>query len=117
VSRKKIFALLGATVSAAVVAVAVPVLGASSASAAAPCASAWNSGAVYTNGMSASYNGDNWTAKWWTQGDTPGGSAGVWADQGACGGSGGGGGTGGGGGGTGGGGRNCNSPARQADPN
>jgi predicted chitinase len=51
---------------------------------------------VYTGGMSASYNGDNWTAKWWTQGDTPGGAAGVWADQGACGGSSGGG-TGGGG--------------------
>jgi predicted chitinase len=49
--------------------------------------------------MQASYNGDNWTAKWWTQGDTPGGAAGVWSDQGPCGGSG----TGGGGGGTGGG--------------
>ncbi|KAJ7635665.1 glycoside hydrolase superfamily [Mycena polygramma] len=30
------------------------------------------------------YNGDLWTASWWTQGDTPGGSAGVWVDQGAC---------------------------------
>ena len=99
-SRKKIFALLGAVTGAAVIAIGVPVLGATSASAATPCASAWSSSAVYTNGMSASYNGDNWTAKWWTQGDTPGGSAGVWADQGACGGSSGGGG----GGGTGGGG-------------
>ncbi len=114
-SRKKIFALLGATASAALVAVAVPVLGASSASAAAPCASAWNSGAVYTGGMSASYNGDNWTAKWWTQGDTPGGAVGVWADQGPCGGSGGGGGGGGGTGGGGGG--SCNYPAWQAGTN
>ena len=61
------------------------------ASAAPACAAAWNSGTVYTNGNTASYNGDNWLAKWWTQGDTPGGSAGVWTDQGGCGGSGGGG--------------------------
>jgi predicted chitinase/chitodextrinase len=98
VSRKKIFALLGAVTGAAVIAVGVPVLTAGSASAAPTCAAAWSSGAVYTGGMSASYNGDNWTAKWWTEGDTPGGAAGVWTDQGPCGGSGGGGGTGGGGG-------------------
>ncbi|MFF4898152.1 glycoside hydrolase family 19 protein [Streptomyces sp. NPDC001068] len=75
------------------------VLGSASPAAAAGCAAAWNSGAVYTGGMTASYNGDNWQAKWWTQGETPG-VAEVWADQGACGGSG--------GGGTGG---NCNYPA------
>ncbi|WP_436844098.1 glycoside hydrolase family 19 protein [Streptomyces subrutilus] len=58
------------------------------AAAAAPCAGAWASSAVYTGGMSASYNGRNWQAKWWTQGETPGttGQWGVWADQGACGG-------------------------------
>ncbi len=95
-SRKKIFALLGAVTGAAVIAVGVPVINAVSASAAPTCASAWSSSAVYTGGMSASYNGDNWTAKWWTQGDTPGGSVGVWSDQGSCGGSSGGGGTGGG---------------------
>jgi predicted chitinase len=79
--------------------VAAPVLAAGSASAAAPCASAWKSGSAYTGGMSVSYHGDDWTAKRRTQGDTPGSSMGVWADQGPCGGSiGGGGGSSGGGG-------------------
>ncbi|MBT2544241.1 chitinase [Streptomyces sp. ISL-44] len=66
------------------------VLPSSPASAAAPCAGGWTSSAVYTGGMSASYNGHNWQAKWWTQGETPGttGEWGVWSDQGACGGGG-----------------------------
>ncbi|MDX2390573.1 MULTISPECIES: glycoside hydrolase family 19 protein [unclassified Streptomyces] len=69
-------------------AVALP---ASSASAAPACATAWASSAVYTGGGTASYNGRNWQAKWWTQGETPGttGQWGVWSDQGACGGGGG----------------------------
>ena len=54
---------------------------------AAACAAAWNSSSVYTGGMVASYNGHNWSAKWWTQNERPG-SADVWADQGACGGGG-----------------------------
>ncbi|GJE98248.1 glycoside hydrolase family 18 protein [Phanerochaete sordida] len=45
---------------------------------------AWSSGSVYTGGMTAVYGSHLWTAKWWTQGDTPGGSAGVWTDNGAC---------------------------------
>ncbi|TCD65253.1 hypothetical protein EIP91_002917 [Steccherinum ochraceum] len=45
---------------------------------------AWSSGSVYTGGQTAVYGGHLWTAKWWTQGDTPGGSAGVWTDNGAC---------------------------------
>lgn len=48
--------------------------------AAADCAAPWNSSSVYTGGGSASYNGHNWTAKWWTQNETPG-SSDVWADQ------------------------------------
>lgn len=34
------------------------------------CASvaAWSSSAVYTAGMTATYNGALWTAQWWTQG-------------------------------------------------
>jgi predicted chitinase len=60
-------------------------LPASSASAA-DCAASWSSSAVYTGGMTASYSGHNWSAKWWTQNEIPG-SADVWADQGACGGS------------------------------
>ncbi|KAJ7618307.1 glycoside hydrolase superfamily [Mycena polygramma] len=45
---------------------------------------AWAAASIYTSSMQATYNGDLWTASWWTQGDTPGGSAGVWVDQGAC---------------------------------
>ncbi|MGW1882857.1 glycoside hydrolase family 19 protein [Streptomyces sp. NPDC001970] len=58
-----------------------------SSAAAAACAAAWNSSAVYTGGMVTSHNGHNWQAKWWTQGETPGttGEWGVWADQGTCG--------------------------------
>ncbi|MEV4003764.1 glycoside hydrolase family 19 protein [Actinomadura sp. NPDC049753] len=53
---------------------------------AADCAAAWSSTAVYTGGAAVSYNGHNWSAKWWTQNETPG-RADVWADQGTCGGS------------------------------
>lgn len=48
---------------------------------------AWNSTAVYTAGNQVTYNGSLWQAKWWTQGDTPGGSAGVWQQLGSCSGS------------------------------
>ena len=82
-SRQRIVALLAAL--AAVVGLAVLVPMASTASAA-TCAAPWNSTSVYTGGMAASYSGHNWSAKWWTQGETPG-HADVWADQGACGGS------------------------------
>lgn len=67
----------------AVVAMLV-VLPASTASAA-ECAAPWNASSVYTGGGAASYNGHNWTAKWWTQNERPG-SSDVWADQGSCGG-------------------------------
>ncbi|MER7810953.1 glycoside hydrolase family 19 protein [Streptomyces sp900116325] len=67
----------------AVVAMLV-VLPASTASAA-TCAAPWNASSVYTGGGAASYNGHNWTAKWWTQNERPG-SSDVWADQGSCGG-------------------------------
>ncbi|WP_207756801.1 glycoside hydrolase family 19 protein [Nonomuraea cypriaca] len=57
---------------------------------AAACAGAWNSTAVYTGGATVSYNGHNWTARWWTQNERPGGPE-VWTDNGTCGGSDGGG--------------------------
>jgi len=44
----------------------------------------WSSASVYTGGQTAVYSGHLWTAKWWTQGDTPGGAAGVWTDNGSC---------------------------------
>src|SRR4051812_37942344 len=63
---------------------------ASSASAATACASAWSATAVYVGGNSASQNGHNYTAKWWTQNESPATHSGqwdVWADNGACGGT------------------------------
>ncbi|WP_323748146.1 carbohydrate-binding protein, partial [Catenulispora rubra] len=47
-------------------------------------AAPWNSQTAYTGGAVVSYNGHQWTAKWWTEADTPGGSAGVWTDNGPC---------------------------------
>jgi chitinase len=47
-------------------------------------ASAWNAATAYSGGAVVSYGGHKWTAKWWTQGDTPGGAQAVWADNGAC---------------------------------
>ncbi|MFF2521168.1 glycoside hydrolase family 19 protein [Streptomyces liangshanensis] len=69
-------------VSALALAVFLP---ATSASAAA-CAAGWNASQVYVGGTGASYNGHNWSAKWWTQGEIPG-TTDVWADQGTCGGT------------------------------
>ena len=46
---------------------------------------AWSSTAVYVAGNQVTYNGSLWQAKWWTQGDTPGGSAGVWTLVTSCG--------------------------------
>ncbi|KAJ6627271.1 glycoside hydrolase, partial [Mycena sp. CBHHK59/15] len=45
---------------------------------------AWVATTVYVGGQQAVYNSHLWTAQWWTDGDTPGGSAGVWVDDGAC---------------------------------
>ncbi|MFF0658169.1 chitinase C-terminal domain-containing protein [Micromonospora tulbaghiae] len=49
-------------------------------------APAWSAATAYSGGATVSYGGRTWSAKWWTQGETPG-SAAVWADQGACSGS------------------------------
>src|ERR1044072_9143992 len=62
------------------------------------CAAAWNSTSVYTAGMTASVNGVNYTANFWTQGQNPAtnnggpGSGQPWTSNGSCSGSGGGGG-------------------------
>jgi chitinase len=60
------------------------------ASAATACAPAWSSTATYVQGNSASQNGHNYTAKWWTQNESPATHSAqwdVWSDAGACGGS------------------------------
>ncbi|AHI00240.1 chitinase [Kutzneria albida] len=49
------------------------------------CPTPWNSGTAYSGGALVSYNGHKWTAKWWTQGETPGSnSQNVWTDNGSC---------------------------------
>ena len=48
---------------------------------------AWNATAVYTGGMTASYDNKEWRAKWWTQGNTPSTNPdGPWAYVSDCGG-------------------------------
>ncbi|MFJ6012495.1 glycoside hydrolase family 19 protein [Streptomyces sp. NPDC092952] len=80
---RRIMGLLAALGAVVALVVALP----ATTAAAADCAAPWNSSSVYTGGMTASYNGHNWSAKWWTQNETPG-SSDVWADQGGCGGGG-----------------------------
>ncbi|GAA2613338.1 hypothetical protein Adu01nite_05740 [Paractinoplanes durhamensis] len=63
---------------------------ASTASAATACAPAWSAAQVYVGGNSASQNGHNYAAKWWTQNESPATHSGqwdVWADSGVCGGT------------------------------
>ncbi|MFF2007470.1 glycoside hydrolase family 19 protein [Streptomyces sp. NPDC058195] len=81
---RRIVGLLAALGAVVALVVALP----ATTAAAADCAAPWSSSSVYTGGMSASHNGHNWSAKWWTQNETPG-SSDVWADQGSCGGGGG----------------------------
>src|SRR5205807_8134955 len=50
-------------------------------------AQAWNSGTAYVGGTTVSYNGHQYTSKWWTQGEQPDTHSGpndVWVDKGAC---------------------------------
>lgn len=41
------------------------------------CSAAWSSNAVYVAGNTVSYDGKNYTANWWTQGNTPSTANGV----------------------------------------
>ncbi|MEU8521937.1 glycoside hydrolase family 19 protein [Streptomyces sp. NPDC048577] len=81
---RRLLILLSALCTAVGLAVIVP----ATAGAAPACVAAWNSSSVYTGGMTASYNGRNWYAKWWTQNERPG-TTDVWRDEGTCGGGGG----------------------------
>ncbi|MBG0828612.1 chitinase [Planomonospora sp. ID67723] len=83
-SRQRILASLAGVAAAGALMVVMPASPAS----AADCATAWSSAKVYTGGATVSYKGRNWSAKWWTQNETPGATtSGVWADKGACGGA------------------------------
>ncbi|KAF8971507.1 glycoside hydrolase [Flammula alnicola] len=46
---------------------------------------AWSSTVAYQGGAEVVYNSHLWTAKWWSEADAPGGSAGDWTDDGPCG--------------------------------
>nr|WP_296064687.1 glycosyl hydrolase family 18 protein [uncultured Actinoplanes sp.] len=84
--RRKL--LITATVAVAGMAAAMLPMTASSAAVA--CAPAWSASAVYTQGNTASQSGHNYTAKWWTQNESPATHSGqwdVWADNGTCGGT------------------------------
>ncbi|AGL20677.1 cellulose-binding family II [Actinoplanes sp. N902-109] len=79
--------LIGAAVASTAAAAAIIPMTASNAAVA--CVSAWSAGAVYTGGQTASQNSHNYTAKWWTQNESPATHSGqwdVWTDNGACGG-------------------------------
>ncbi|KAH8100033.1 glycoside hydrolase [Cristinia sonorae] len=45
---------------------------------------AWVGNVAYNGGDRVVFNAHLWTAKWWSFGDTPGGAAGDWQDDGAC---------------------------------
>src|SRR4029453_5605930 len=71
----------------AVTAAAMPMVQASAAEA---CAPAWSASQVYVGGTTASYEGKNYQAKWWTQNENPAQKSGewdVWKNLGACGGT------------------------------
>ncbi|AOT60106.1 MULTISPECIES: glycoside hydrolase family 19 protein [Streptomyces] len=75
---------LGALLAAFATAAGLTVLLPASTASAADCAAPWSASSVYWGGNTASYDGRNWQAKWWTQNERPGAAA-VWADQGSCG--------------------------------
>jgi hypothetical protein len=84
--RRKLL-VLGSVVVAGSAAAIAPMVASNAATA---CAPAWSSTQVYVGGNSASQNGHNYSAKWWTQNESPATHSGqwdVWADAGACGGT------------------------------
>jgi chitinase len=69
---------------------AAAILPMATSSAAVACAPAWSASAVYVKDNQASQNGRNYTAKWWTQNESPATNSSqwaVWADNGVCGGT------------------------------
>jgi chitinase len=84
-SRK--IALVSAVATVGTLAAVLPMAASNAATA---CAAAWSSTATYVKDNSASQSGHNYTAKWWTQNESPATHSGqwdVWADNGACGGT------------------------------
>jgi chitinase len=84
--KKRYVAIIGVVLAGATTAI----LPMTVSNAAVACAPAWSASAVYVNGNQASQSGHNYTAKWWTQNESPATHSGqwdVWADNGACGGT------------------------------
>jgi chitinase len=84
--KKRYVAIIGVIL----VGAATAILPMTVSNAAVACAPAWSASAVYVNGNQASQSGHNYTAKWWTQNESPATHSGqwdVWADNGACGGT------------------------------
>jgi|GEM_PF-2089251 len=69
-------------------------VGASVTASAADCSGVpeWDSDTAYDGGDQVTYDGDLFTAEWWTKGETPDDSKSVWTKDGSCDGDGGGGG-------------------------
>jgi len=88
---------LSSALGAALATLALSAVPVQTAEAAGTCAAAWSATQVYTGGNTASENGTNYIANWWTQGNDPAtnnggsGSGQPWTSQGSC--TGGGGGT------------------------
>lgn len=88
---------LSSALGAALATLALSAVPVQTAQAAGTCAAAWSASQVYTGGNTASENGNNYIANWWTQGNDPATSSGgsgsgqPWTSQGSC--TGGGGGT------------------------
>lgn len=88
---------LSSALGAALATLALSAVPVQTAEAAGTCAAAWSASQVYTGGNTASENGTNYIANWWTQGNDPAtnnggsGSGQPWTSQGSC--TGGGGGT------------------------
>ncbi|BFU42601.1 hypothetical protein KRMM14A1004_08380 [Krasilnikovia sp. MM14-A1004] len=83
----KRFVAIGGVLLAGLAAAILPM---TASNAAAACAPAWSSTAVYVKDNQASQNNHNYTAKWWTQNESPATHSGqwdVWIDNGACGGT------------------------------
>jgi len=61
-------------------------VGASATAAAADCSgvSEWDANTAYSGGDQVTFDGDLFTAEWWTKGSEPDGSKDVWTKEGAC---------------------------------
>jgi chitinase len=80
----KKFAIVAAVAVTGAAAAIIPMTVSNAATA---CVAAWTSSSVYTGGQTASLNGHNYQAKWWTQNESPATHSGewdVWKDNGAC---------------------------------